>query len=61
MMVLIAPRSAKLVETHGSRFTMLTGYVFVMLGFLTMLALWDDGVSLDIAAIWCASVAAARL
>jgi MFS family permease len=44
MMVLIAPRSAKLVETHGSRFTMLTGYVFVMLGFLTMLALWDDGI-----------------
>jgi MFS family permease len=44
MMVLIAPRSAKLVETHGSRFTMLMGYVFVMLGFLTMLALWDDGI-----------------
>src|SRR5689334_20216910 len=36
MMVLIAPRSAKLVESRGSRFTMLTGYVFVLLGFLTM-------------------------
>jgi MFS transporter, DHA2 family, multidrug resistance protein len=45
MMVLIAPRSAKLVESHGSRFTMLTGYVFVLLGFVTMLVLWKDGAS----------------
>jgi MFS transporter, DHA2 family, multidrug resistance protein len=43
MMVLIAPRSAKLVESHGARFTLLTGYVFVLLGFVTMLLLWDDG------------------
>lgn len=42
-MVLVAPRSAKLVESHGSRFTLLSGYVFVMLGFLTMLFLWDAG------------------
>ena len=42
MMVLIAPRSAKLVETRGARFTLLTGYVFVLLGFLTMLLLWED-------------------
>ncbi|HYH73293.1 MAG TPA: MFS transporter [Nocardioides sp.] len=42
MMVLIAPRSAKLVETRGARFTLLTGYVFVLLGFLTMLLLWKD-------------------
>jgi MFS family permease len=45
MMVLIAPRSAKLVATRGSRFTMLTGYVFVLLGFVTMLVLWKDGAS----------------
>jgi hypothetical protein len=44
-MVLIAPRSAKLVETKGARFTLLVGYVFVLLGFLTMLLLWNDGVS----------------
>jgi MFS transporter, DHA2 family, multidrug resistance protein len=43
MMVLIAPRSAKLVDSRGSRFTLLTGYVFVMLGFLTMLLLWKEG------------------
>ena len=28
-MVLVAPRSAKLVEAHGARFTLLLGYVFV--------------------------------
>ena len=45
MMVLIAPRSARLVDTHGSRFTLLTGYVFVLLGFLTMLLLWKENIS----------------
>ena len=44
-MVLIAPRSAKLVEARGARFTLLTGYVFVLLGFLTMLLFWKEGVS----------------
>jgi MFS-type transporter involved in bile tolerance (Atg22 family) len=44
MMVLIAPRSARLVDSHGSRFTLLTGYVFVMLGFLTMLLLWKEDI-----------------
>jgi EmrB/QacA subfamily drug resistance transporter len=43
MMVVIAPRSAKLVESRGSRFTLLTGYVFCLLGFLTMLFLWQEG------------------
>jgi hypothetical protein len=42
-MVLVAPRSAKLVEARGARFTLLFGYVFVFLGFLTMLLLWDEG------------------
>ncbi len=45
MMVLIAPRSAKLIESRGSRFTLLTGYVFCLLGFLTMLLLWQEGSS----------------
>jgi MFS transporter, DHA2 family, multidrug resistance protein len=44
-MVLVAPRSAKLVERNGARQTLLSGYVFVLLGFLTMLLLWKDGIS----------------
>ena len=44
-MVLVAPRSAKLVELRGARETLLLGYVFVMLGFLTMLLLWKEDIS----------------
>ena len=44
-MVVVAPRSAKLVEAHGARFTLLCGYVFCLLGFLTMLLLWKEGIS----------------
>ena len=43
MMVLVAPRSAVIVEARGARFTLLFGYVFVLLGFLTMLLLWGEG------------------
>ena len=42
-MVLLAPRSAKLVEAKGARFTLLLGYVFVLLGFVTMLLFWREG------------------
>jgi DHA2 family multidrug resistance protein-like MFS transporter len=42
-MVLAAPRSAKLVGARGSRFTLLAGYTFCILGFLTMLLLWKEG------------------
>jgi EmrB/QacA subfamily drug resistance transporter len=42
MMVLVAPRSAVIVEQRGARFTLLFGYVFVLLGFLTMLLLWGE-------------------
>jgi MFS transporter, DHA2 family, multidrug resistance protein len=41
-MVLVAPRSAKLVETRGARFTLLVGYVFLVLAFGWMLLLWKD-------------------
>jgi DHA2 family multidrug resistance protein-like MFS transporter len=41
-MVVVAPRSAKLVAGQGARFTMLTGYAFVLVGFVTMLALWGE-------------------
>jgi MFS transporter, DHA2 family, multidrug resistance protein len=43
VMVLVAPRSAKLVEARGARFTLLSGYVFLVLAFGTMLVLWDEG------------------
>jgi len=43
-MVVIAPRSAKLVETRGARFTLLVGYVFCLLGFVVMLLLWKEGI-----------------
>lgn len=42
LMVVIAPRSATLVEARGARFTLLVGYVFILAGFLTMLLLWDE-------------------
>ena len=42
-MILIAPRSAKLVIAYGSRFTLLLGYLFCFLAFLTMLLLWSEG------------------
>ena len=45
LMVVVAPRSAKLVESRGARFTLLVGYVFCLLGFLTMLLLWKQGIS----------------
>jgi MFS family permease len=43
LMVLIAPYSARLVSSRGSRFTLLVGYLFCLLGFLTMLLLWREG------------------
>jgi MFS transporter, DHA2 family, multidrug resistance protein len=43
-MVLVAPRSARLVESHGSRFTLLLGFFFCLLAFLIMLLLWEEDV-----------------
>jgi EmrB/QacA subfamily drug resistance transporter len=42
LMVLVAPRSAVLVETHGARATLLLGYVFLLLAFVWMLLLWKE-------------------
>jgi hypothetical protein len=39
-MVLVAPRSAKLVESRGARFTLLCGYASLLLAFATMLLVW---------------------
>jgi MFS transporter, DHA2 family, multidrug resistance protein len=44
-MVLVAPRSAKLVDARGARFTLLCGYVFLLLAFAAMLLLWKEGSS----------------
>jgi hypothetical protein len=42
-MVLVAPRSAKLVEARGARFTLLCGYVSLLLAFGWMLLMWEEG------------------
>ena len=44
-MIVVAPRSAQLVESHGSRFTLLVGFSFCILAFLVMLILWDENAS----------------
>ena len=45
LMVLIAPRSAKLVDSHGSRLVLLAGDACIFLAFLVMLLLWKEGAS----------------
>jgi DHA2 family multidrug resistance protein-like MFS transporter len=52
VMVVVAPRSAKLVEARGARFTLLLGDVFLFLAFLWMLLLWNEG-----SAYWQVAVA----
>ena len=44
-MVVFAPVSARLTHSRGSGFTLLSGYVFCLLSFLTMLLLWKEGSS----------------
>ncbi len=44
LMILVAPRSAKLVESYGARFTLIAGYAFCLLGFLAMLLLWQENI-----------------
>ena len=44
-MIAVAPHSAKLVDTKGSRFTMLLGYSFILPAFAVMLFTWEQGVS----------------
>ena len=43
-MVLVAPRSAKIIEGRGSRVALLLGFVFCLLGFLAMLLLWKEDI-----------------
>ena len=44
-MVIVAPRSARLVQERGSRATLLLGQAFLGLAFLAMLFLWGEGTS----------------
>ena len=44
-MVLVAPRSAKLVGLHGSRRTLLIGQALLFLAFLVMLLTWKENIS----------------
>ncbi len=46
LMLVVAPRSAKLIRAKGSRFTLLSGYLACFLGFVVMLVLWDENASL---------------
>lgn len=41
-MILVAPRSAKLVGSHGARTTLLLGYLFLTLAFAWMLLFWGE-------------------
>ncbi|QNG21162.1 MFS transporter [Rhodococcus triatomae] len=43
VMVLVAPQSARLVERHGARFTLLAGYVSILAGLSVALLLWREG------------------
>ena len=45
VMVVVAPRSAKLIESIGSRDTLLVGYVCCLAGLLVMLFVWGEGTS----------------
>jgi MFS transporter, DHA2 family, multidrug resistance protein len=43
LMVVVAPRSAKLVHDHGSRRTLLMGQTFLLVAFVFCLLLWKEG------------------
>ena len=44
-MVLVAPRSAKLVQANGSRQTLLMGQALLLVAFVLMLVLWTDDIA----------------
>lgn len=41
-MIVVAPRSAKLVQNMGSRFTLLSGYAFIVVGLVLAMLTWDE-------------------
>ena len=50
-MVLVAPRSAKLVGLQGSRRTLLTGQALLLIAFVFMLLFWKEDISYWVVAI----------
>jgi MFS transporter, DHA2 family, multidrug resistance protein len=44
-MVIVAPRSAKLVQEHGSRRTLLSGQLLLLVAFVLMLLLWKEDIA----------------
>ena len=50
-MVLVAPRSARLVQEHGSRVTLLLGQGILGIAFILMFVLWGEGTPYPIVAI----------
>jgi MFS transporter, DHA2 family, multidrug resistance protein len=44
-MIVVAPHSARLVDSRGSRFTLLVGFAFCLVAFLEMFLFWDEGVA----------------
>ena len=50
-MVIVAPLSAKLVESRGSRFTLLLGYVFIVAGLVLAWLTWKEDVSYWVVAV----------
>ncbi len=45
VMVVVAPRSARLIESIGSRATLMLGYLSCLAGLLVMLLVWGEGTS----------------
>ena len=45
LMILVAPRSAKLVHEQGSRFTLLLSFAAVLIAFVLMFIFWNEGIS----------------
>jgi MFS transporter, DHA2 family, multidrug resistance protein len=43
-MVLVAPRSAKIIESRGTQVCVQIGQVIILLGFLAMLLLWKENI-----------------
>ena len=43
-MLIVAPFSARFIESRGSRFTLLLGYLFCVLGLLVALVFWQEGI-----------------
>jgi MFS family permease len=43
-MVVVAPRSAKIIESRGTQVCVQIGQVFILLGFLAMLLLWKENI-----------------